>query len=468
MNFLDPLTFFKIKKQQSLSLFCFFYILFFSIAIFIILCKVTNPYLILYILMGVLVIYFLIKYSEVTLALFLVVGKFKTDPRLSFLKPLDLTLVLAFLIIISIIVGLILKKKKPHFPKVFMLYLPFILMIIISLSYTPNLDIGLDKAFRFFILTGLAIIAPFWLLLSEKKLKRFFLTLLIAGFLASVNSLNMLGGYNRFVSPGGLSIQLGYDAAVAIIVLWYLLLADLSFFKRIPWYTLFPILFIGLIGSGARRSVVAVFLCSVVGLILYKRMILDLFILSSLGILTLLVIDIPIASLNYLGTLLKYNLTDTFSSRTPLMQIGLDIVSKYPIFGVGIGGYSYFSPNPSLYNYPHNLILEIWSEIGIIAAISIFCLLIASFWEAINNILDKELRYKKLMILILALLIIGFVESSVSGDINDLKPMWLYISLPFVLMSINNIDILNNSHENKKKCKPESSFTFYRNRFINI
>src|SRR4030042_3840708 len=83
-------------------------------------------------------VFFLLRYPEITLAIFVSIGNIKGDPRLSFLQHIDLTVFLGALIGITILIKLISKRIKPKFPKEFLLYIPFILMMIVSLSYTPN------------------------------------------------------------------------------------------------------------------------------------------------------------------------------------------------------------------------------------------------------------------------------------------------------------------------------------------
>src|SRR3989304_3518036 len=121
------------------------------------------------IISGVLAVFFLVRYPEITLAIFVSIGNIKGDPRLSFLQPIDLTVLLAVLIIFTILIKLIFKRIKPEFPKEFLLYIPFILMMIVSLSYTPNFYVGFDNASRFILLTGIAIISPFFFMEPSHK-----------------------------------------------------------------------------------------------------------------------------------------------------------------------------------------------------------------------------------------------------------------------------------------------------------
>jgi len=386
------------------------------------------------IIIGVPVILLSVKYSEITLAIFLSIGSLKGDPRLSFMGPVDATVTLAILIIVSILFKTIIQKEKPVFPKEYVFYVPFIFIMLISLSHTPDFNIGFDKVSRFIVLTGLAIISPFFILESSKKLTRFLWTSVIMSFLMSLNSFTMLGGYERLVAPSGLTIQLGYMNAVSIAIIWYLIiLPDTSFYKKIIGSLTIIVLFIALIGSGARSATIAISLCVIISFFFYRRSISYFFIIIILAILAISMVNIPTRSYEYLGTLIRYNPHELLGFRWTLMQLAWDLTLEYPLLGVGIGGYQFYSPNPLFYNWPHNVILEISSEMGILSALSFCAIIICSFWETSRQIMDTDFKYKKLSRMILALLIIGFITMLNTGDINEVRPFWLYMSLPFVL-----------------------------------
>lgn len=378
-----------------------------------------------------------VKYSEITLAIFLSIGSIKGDPRLSFMGPVDITVTLAILILVSILFKTIIQKKKPILPKEFVLYVPFIFIMLISLSYTPDFFVGFNKASRFIFLTGLAIISPLFLLESSKKLTRFLWAFVIMCFLMSLNSFTMLGGYERLVAPSGLTIQLGYMNAVSIAIIWYLLiLSDQLFYKKMIGAFMITILFISLIGSGARSAAIAVSICILISFFFYRRSISYFFIIIILAILALSVVNIPTRAYDYLGTLIHYSPHELLGFRGILMKLGWDLTKEYPLLGVGIGGYQFYSPNPLIYNWPHNIILEISSEMGILSALITCAIIICSFWETFRQLMDNNFKYKKLSRMILALLIIGFITMSNTGDINSVRPMWLYMSIPFVLREI--------------------------------
>lgn len=395
------------------------------------------------VLLGIPLIVWLARYPEVALAVYLFVGEIKGDPRLSFIKPLDLTLAFAGILVASLLVEVLYKKRRPPWPKEFLLYLPPVFMMLISLVYTPHLEIGIAKTGRFIVLTGLAVVSPFYLLGSSMKMIRFLITSVVIGLLISVQSFTMLGGTERLVAPSGLTIQLGYVSAVSIVIVVYLFLVDSSIYQRLLSYLLLAIFSIGLIGAGARSATIAASLCMILGAILNRRLIYDLLVFGGIVSLIVWLVPIPEASYDYLGTLLQSNPHDVLTFRNDLMQLGVDLTLEYPFLGVGIGGYPFHSPDPNLYNWPHHVILEFSAETGIVSALAVFGIIVAAFWETIRQLRQRHWNHRRISYTVLALLIIGVITLSNMGDMNEIRSIWSFFSLPFVLRGLEMTEKVN-------------------------
>jgi len=85
--------------------------------------------------------------------------------------PVDLTVAVGGLVIFSVCAKLITRKGELALPHEYLLYLPLLAMMILSLAYTPDLPGGVDKTLRFLCLTSIGIISPFVLFDSVAKLK---------------------------------------------------------------------------------------------------------------------------------------------------------------------------------------------------------------------------------------------------------------------------------------------------------
>ena len=383
-----------------------------------------------YLVAGLLVSLLLLRRPEIALGLFFLVGLVKGDPSLSSV-PVDLTVLVGVIVQVAVCYRIFIKRQTMHLPEEYFFYVPLLGMMIISLTYAPNLAGGLDKLLRFVCLTGIGIVAPFLLFDDLRKIGRFFFVLILGGLGLAINSMTMLGGEERMVSPSGLNTELGAASAVAMILVWGFLFPRLSLGRRILLYPVLGVLGVALIGSGGRFANVSAVVCILLGAFLCSRLFWDILIAGALGIVALPFIWIPQASFDYLQSL--WHPTQAMGTRNDLMWLGVRMFSEHPILGVGAQGFRYLSPNPLTYNYPHNLILELGSEMGIVAALAFLAIAFGAFREAIRQLRDPLLRTNPLVSTVLLLLIYVFLDAMVSGDINDLRFMWFVFALPFVL-----------------------------------
>lgn len=371
---------------------------------------------------------------EIALALFLVAGTVKADPRISSVVAVDLTVVLATLLALSCVFKFFTGRTvRPALPPTYPLYLFLILMMLASLFYTPNLTAGIDKCARFVFLTGLAIVSPFFLFDTPQKVKAFLYALAAAGFLLSLDALTRLGGTERLTTLGGLTIQLGSAAGISLAVIWMLLLPQFTFRKRIFLLPLMAVPLVALIGSGARGAALGAACVILFGVVVHRFLIVDTLVLAGVGTAGLTLVAIPQASYDYLSTLLSARSTAVLGFRNDLMSLAWRLIQEHPLLGVGIGGYPYYSPDPQDYGWPHNIFLELGSELGVVAA-AIFVALVAwCFWEAFKEFRSPTFPLRNIAAVVFSLLIFGFLQMIKSGDINDNRGMWLYLGLPFLL-----------------------------------
>src|SRR5260370_4704671 len=145
-------------------------------------------------------------------------------------------------------------------------------MTVTGLPYAPAISGGVDKILRFFCLTSIGTIVPFVLFASAAKLRNVLFAIAIGGLLLAVNSLTMLGGQDRLVSPSGLNTELGAASAISLIIIWSLWFPKWSFFKRMLFYPVLGVLAVALIGSGGRFANVSAVLCLIIGALLCRKL----------------------------------------------------------------------------------------------------------------------------------------------------------------------------------------------------
>ena len=197
------------------------------------------------------------------------------------------------------------------------------------------------------------------------------------------------------------------------------------------FYPVLGVLGVALIGSGGRFANVAAVLCLVLATFLRRKLFVDVAVIGGLGVLLLPLIWIPQASFDYLHSLTHP--PQAMGTRSDLMALGVKMFSEHPFFGVGIQGFRFLSPNPLTYNYPHNLILELGSELGLLAAISFLAIAGCAFREIWKQLRAPSQARNSPVLTVFLLVLFVFLDAMVSGDINDLRFMWFVFGLPYVL-----------------------------------
>ena len=113
----------------------------------------------------------------------------------------------------------------------------------------------------------------------------------------------------------------------------------------------------------------------------------------------------------------------SISFRDNYKKIGLELIKNYPIFGIGIGNYSYLVNNQNFknyitdqsvlafsnyYMYPHNTYVHTTAEVGIIGLILIFLTLMS--YILYSNFKNNKLLSLSTLLLIISLLLAGYTE----------------------------------------------------------
>jgi len=126
-----------------------------------------------------------------------------------------------------------------------------------------------------------------------------------------------------------------------------------------------------------------------------------------------------------------------------LYNTAINSLKDFPrnIVGLGIGGFSVF------YNgydaprglYPHNIFLEIGSELGILGLFAFIFVICKSIIVAFDNIKKSKLEWNYYInISLLMSLIFMLINSSVSGDINDNRLLFTTLGLIWARRRISN------------------------------
>ncbi len=380
----------------------------------------------------------LLIWPELALAFYVVVGDVKGDDRVASLLPFDFTLLLGAILVAGIAIKFLRRRQPVPMPASYFLFVALIGMMALSLFYTPVFEAGLDKFARFLTVTGIVIVAPFAVLDTLKAFKRFLAAFAVAAFAICAWSLADLGGAERLVTPSSNTIGLGHIACALVLLIWFAVIPRCPLPQRLLTYLLLAVPALALVGSGSRGPALACAVVIFISAFFLPRLWIDLLCLTALGLAALPFAGIPETSLGYLGTLASSrSATALLDFRGDLLSQAWSLVQQHPFFGVGLQGFRYASPNAALYNWPHNIFLEMASELGIVGGLVVIALFTCAAWEAARQLRSPYSPYSTLSQLAAALLLSGIMNATNTGDINSDRSTWLFVSLVFVIRGLS-------------------------------
>jgi O-antigen ligase len=224
-------------------------------------------------------------------------------------------------------------------------------------------------------------------------------------------------------------IYLGRESADGVILAIYVVLAATRLWTRMAAVAVLPLLLVALIASGSRGPVLAF----AVGLIVFFGLIatsrgarrrLQLVGAALLAAIIVVPLALPSSSIGRaISTLLGSGAGLSSNGRSELWAKAFNGFAMRPLFGLGTGGFA--SLNPTL-PYPHNLLLEMSVELGIVGLLLILGV-IASFtnrlfsaWRAMNG------RDKIEAATLISLFVMAFVNAMFSGAIQDNSELWVW------------------------------------------
>jgi hypothetical protein len=84
--------------------------------------------------------------------------------------------------------------------------------------------------------------------------------------------------------------------------------------------------------------------------------------------------------------------------------------------------------------YPHNVFLELSSELGLIVPLFLVASLVGGFALILRRAgITGALRDRQLVLLVLGYLLVNLLGAQFSGDINDNRSMWLALSIVWMV-----------------------------------
>ena len=383
---------------------------------------------------------------EMIFVLYLFAGRYKTDPRFDWV-PIDLTL---FFLLFSVAIGAwILVRGRLRFRRCTLMLTGcmgvFLGYCLASYYWTPSEAYAKEKLLYLWILTFWPFLACAFIISRDfERLKRFAAALVFFSVWVAVESVL---GYTEVAVVGQQVSALGGNylglgrviGLAALVLLMYGIAIGRQRGRR--WGALLAFggyLFVLLI-LGGRGPLLATCLPALVprlyglrfrkgGRVAVARYTMPLAVSLVVGGLA----TVYFASTMVLSTLKRMTglLTGSFGASTTIRldmyQQALRIWGEHPFIGAGIGGWPVLAGGGDVKMYPHNIILEVLAELGLIG-LSLLCLLIGvafrQFWK------NHDLRRSPWAMLVLLLFLNTFLNAMVTGDLTDNRIVFAFLGL---------------------------------------
>lgn len=229
-------------------------------------------------------------------------------------------------------------------------------------------------------------------------------------------------------SEGDHSISMGREMTAGVLVALALTIGRDAGSARLVAVASLPILVTALIASGARGPVVALIAGAVVLLLLglqdqlaRRRM----FAIATAGIVAVGAVQllVPSASIGRAFSFASSDVAGTSSGRTEMWSQAWDLITAHPLLGIGTGGFADVNP-PMI--YPHNLLLEVGSELGAAGLILILAFLGHAFWRMMRARLRARSEDRVTIAAVIALFAAAFTNSLLSYAIHANWEVWLW------------------------------------------
>jgi O-antigen ligase len=123
--------------------------------------------------------------------------------------------------------------------------------------------------------------------------------------------------------------------------------------------------------------------------------------------------------------------TYTAGRRLTLYRWALEMFAQKPLTGWGLGGWSYYALDRDIPAYPHNLVLEIAAEEGVMGLAALGTLFLTVFLA-----LRRIWRSSPDLSFIAPVFAFSLLATMTSGDINVNRPLWLWCGVIFALAGI--------------------------------
>ena len=324
----------------------------------------------------------------------------------------------------------------------------FAAVVAFSFLYSPVHAYGLDKLGRFVAISAMLFFAPLVLLRDRRDFRHFVGATLALGLLVGAKVLVGIvrpafmaaAKYTSQGMPEQDVTRIGPGQLVGITLLLLIFCHLLKGrINRLAITFSIPFLVAALVAATARGPIVSFVLVLGISVVVARiRAQLMASKAMALGVVALVVFTFAISLVWIQGTVArtkfetkKQELVQLLSgSSAPSYTAGkrldfyanaLIAISKRPVAGWGLGGWSAYYNHQDFRSYPHNMFMEVGTEQGLLGLAAL-----GFFFSTMILPLRTIWREEREFIFLLPILAFAFCVAMFSGDLNDNHALWLW------------------------------------------
>lgn len=400
----------------------------------------------------IILVILILKYPPLSLALFLMTPFFKAALMLKFpiFRVVDYTVMCGILVLIAMAYSFIRSggRLKDILSIPLFVYLLLAAILLVGVTYTSAPKYGLQKSSRFATLGLIAFLAPIVFAHSVKEVKLMIWIIIGGGILLAVGTIvepyaavlrtsaETRAGFLES-SPLATATKIGVAATIFLL---FAIMAHTSLRLRIASLTVLPLMIAGMVITGSRGPFLGLILTWLVAIFICRRGISKAWIPVITAAISIAMI-VSFAKLPEIATTRianmwrsRYDMTAAAYARTERFVWTADRFVERPVLGHGTGAFAVDRGGQDIRAYPHNIILELLYEQGLIGAavLLIFLWLIFSRWrQAARLVYLYELDIGIFQIVHMAglLFLLTLTQAMKSGDIDGNRMMFFFAGL---------------------------------------
>jgi O-antigen ligase len=382
---------------------------------------------------------------EVLFTIFLFAWAFKADSKFQWV-PIDLT---QLFFILSVCTGILvfLGEKKRFSKKAAMIALfgaAFVSYIFISLNWSVGHIYATEKALYISTLTLWALLACAFIIASDKRRLSHFINLLvvIAFYIAIESTLEYIKGDGDVINALNSNyLALGYTIGMGLLISTaYVFFSERSRLKKMGFLIMSLFFMFILFVLGGRGPLISVTISLTIPFLyraklkLYNKLQIKKYFVFIVIILIVVVLisiylyskDLATATLSRILLLFEPGMGTSAGTRAEYYLTAYRLWLAKPFLGYGIGSWPILIGLPDVNSYPHNILLEIMVELGLVGLILFGFILICALKGLIQSKYYKSILYS---MVILMMFINAFTGAMFSGDINDNRIVFALLGL---------------------------------------